>query len=321
MVRRNTSEFWRVHAGRRRAALSRDRVAVARTPQEEHADESPGLAQPHRHPLRRGPGSEDRAPPRRHHPGDDLCHLRLGPASLQRLHAGDAERRHRRPRVHGRGDGGRSGGQGRAQGRRPHRRAVHDLLRRVRAVPARQLLGLRDDEPQQGHGREGLRPNDRGPLRLHPPHRRLCRRPGRIRARAVCRQDPHQGDEQRPYRRAGPVPRRHLPDRLAGRGPVRHRSRGHGRDLGRRTRRADGDPLGRAARSQAGDRDRPHPRAPRHGARRRRRSPSTSTRRASSSAWRSSPVARARRSASIASAWRPTSRATSIPCTIASSRR
>ena len=95
--------------------------------------------------------------------------------------------------------------------------------------------------------------HDRGPLRLHPPHRRLCRRPGRIRARAVCRQDPHQGDEQRPYRRAGPVSRRHLPDRLAGRGPVRHRSPGHGRDLGRRTRRADGDPLGRAARREAGD--------------------------------------------------------------------
>ena len=29
------------------------------------------------------------------------------------------------------------------QGRRPRRRAVHDLLRRMRAVPARQLLGVR----------------------------------------------------------------------------------------------------------------------------------------------------------------------------------
>ena len=35
-------------------------------------------------------------------------------------------------------------GQGQAQGRRPRRRALHDHLRRVRAVPARQFLGLRD---------------------------------------------------------------------------------------------------------------------------------------------------------------------------------
>ena len=57
------------------------------TQQVEHRHESAGLAQAHRHPLRRGPRSEDRAPPRRHHPGDDLRHLRLRPAPLQRLHA------------------------------------------------------------------------------------------------------------------------------------------------------------------------------------------------------------------------------------------
>ena len=38
-----------------------------------------------------------------------------------------------------------------AEGRRPGRRAVHDLLRRLRSVPTRQLVGLRAHQPQQGH--------------------------------------------------------------------------------------------------------------------------------------------------------------------------
>ena len=80
-----------------------------------------------------------------------------------------------------------------AEGGRPRRRPLHHHLRRVRAVPARQLLGLRAVQPQQGHGRQGLRPHHRRPVRLHPPDRRLCRRPGRVRARALRRQDPHQG--------------------------------------------------------------------------------------------------------------------------------
>ena len=78
-------------------------------------------------------------------------------------------------------------GEQEAQGRRPRRRAVHDHLRRVRAVPARQLLGLRAHQPQQGDGRQGVRPHHGRPVRLHPPDRRLSRRPGRIRARALRR--------------------------------------------------------------------------------------------------------------------------------------
>ena len=41
--------------------------------------------------------------------------------------------------------------------------------------------------------RQGLRPHDRRPVRLHAPDRRLRRRPGRISARAVRRHDAHQG--------------------------------------------------------------------------------------------------------------------------------
>ena len=67
-----------------------------------------------------------------------------------------------------------------AQGRRPRRRAVHDHLRRMRAVPARQFLGLRAHQPQQGPRRQGVRPHHRGAVRLHAPDRRLSRRPGRI---------------------------------------------------------------------------------------------------------------------------------------------
>ena len=81
-------------------------------------------------------------------------------------------------------------------------------------------------------GRQGVRPHHRRAVRLHAPHRRLCRRPGRVRARAVrgrrAGQDPGRAD-----RRAGAVPRRHLPDRLAGRGAVRHPADRHGRGLGR----------------------------------------------------------------------------------------
>ena len=139
-----------------------------------------------------------------------------------------------------------------AEGRRPRRGAVHHHLRRVRPVPARQLLGLRAHQPQQGDGRQGVRPHHRRPVRLYPPDRRLCRRPGRVRARALRRRRTGQ-DSRRPDRRAGAVPRRHLPDRLAGRGAVRHPADRHGGDLGLRPGRPVRDPQRRAARREAGD--------------------------------------------------------------------
>ena len=55
-------------------------------------------------------------------------------ASLQRLHADDAEGRRARPRVHGRGGRGRSRRE-EPQGRRSRGRAVHDRVRQLLAVP------------------------------------------------------------------------------------------------------------------------------------------------------------------------------------------
>ncbi len=107
------------------------------------------------------------------------------------------------------------GSEEQAQGRRPRRHPVHDHLRRVRAVPARQLLGLRTHQPQQGARRHGLRPHDGGAVRLHASDRRLSGRPGRVSARAVRGRDPHQGAGRHLGREAA-VPQRHLPDRLAG---------------------------------------------------------------------------------------------------------
>ena len=148
-----------------------------------------------------------------------------------------------------------SGVNGQAQEGRPHRRAVHHLVRRVRAVQARQLLGLRDDQPQEGARRQSLRARDRGPVRLHASHRRISGRPGRISPRSLRRHDAHQGAGQ-PHGRAGAVPRRHLPDRMAGGCPVRHSADGHRSDLGLRSRRSDGDPQRDPPWCQAGDRHR-----------------------------------------------------------------
>ena len=47
-------------------------------------------------------------------------------------------------------------------------------LRRVRAVRAATTPSA-SVQPQQGRGRQGVRPRDRRPVRLQPPHRRLCR--------------------------------------------------------------------------------------------------------------------------------------------------
>ena len=97
-----------------------------------------------------------------------------------------------------------------------------------------------------------LRPYDRGPLRLHPPDRRLRGRAGRVRACPLCRRGTGQ-DSRRSDRRAGALPRRHLPDRLAGGGAVRHPADRHGLRLGRRPGRPVRDPERRDARRRAGD--------------------------------------------------------------------
>ena len=137
-------------------------------------------------------------------------------------------------------------------------------LRRMRPVPARQFLGLRANQPQQGRRRQGVRPYHRGAVRLHAPDRRLSRRPGRVCPGALCRRRAGKNSE-RADRRAGAVPRRHLPDRMAGGRAMRHRADRYGRDLGRRAGRADRDPQRHPARREAGDRDRPLARAAQHG--------------------------------------------------------
>ena len=104
-----------------------------------------------------------------------------------------------------------------AESRRPRGRAVHDLLRRMRPVQAREFLRLRAQQPQQGNGRQSVRPRDGRPLRLLASDGRLCRRTGGIRARSLRGHDACQ-DPRRSDGRAGAFPRRHLSDRLAGRG-------------------------------------------------------------------------------------------------------
>ena len=102
-------------------------------------------------------------------------------------------------------------------------------------------------------GRQGVRPHHRRAVRLHASHRRLS--PAARPSTCACR-TPMSAPVKIPDgldRRAGAVSRRHLPDRLAGRGAVRHRADRHGRDLGRRAGRPVRDPQRRAARRQAGD--------------------------------------------------------------------
>ena len=150
--------------------------------------------------------------------------LRLGPAPLQRLHADDEEGRRPRPRVHGRGHGGRPRRQ-EPQGRRPRGRALHHRLRQLLAVPARELVAVRELEPERRAVRETMMGHaasgafgyshltggfaggqaefarvpfaDVGPLKI----------------------------ENGLVGRAGAVPLRHPADRLHGRRDVRHHSR------------------------------------------------------------------------------------------------
>ena len=122
------------------------------------------------------------------------------------------------------------------EGRRPRRHPLHHHLRPCEQCRRGNFSVCETHQPQQGDRRQGLRPHHRRPLRLHAPDRRLSGRPGRVPARALRRHDAHQGaadgltDEQVLF--LSDI----LPDRLAGRGAMRHPARGHGGDLGLRAR-------------------------------------------------------------------------------------
>ena len=70
--------------------------------------------------------------------------------------------------------------------------AVPDRLRQLLPVRAAAVLALRELQPERLDGREAVGPLARGRLRLLAPARRLRRRPGRVRARAVRRRRPDQ---------------------------------------------------------------------------------------------------------------------------------
>ena len=167
-----------------------------------------------------------------------------------------------------------------AQEGRPRRRPVHDRLRRVLVLPEAALLALRQLEPERRDRPQGDGPLAGRAVRLLAHARRLRRRPGRVPARAVRRRRPDQ-DPRRHPRRAGPVPLRHLPDRLHGRRERPDRAGRHGRGLGLRAGRPVRHPERLDARRRAGDRHRPRARAAADGRGTARPRRSTSRRRTS----------------------------------------
>ena len=122
-----------------------------------------------------------------------------------------------------------------AEGRRPGRGAVHDRLRQA-ASSASSSCGRCCDNSnpnswiaEKTYGLLAVRP-----VRLLAHDGRLRRRPGAVRARALCRCWAAQ-DSGRNSRREGAVPFRHFSHRLHGRGELQHSARRHGRHLGLRS--------------------------------------------------------------------------------------
>src|SRR5262249_46828662 len=122
------------------------------------------------------------------------------------------EGRYPRARVYGRSRRGRERGQ-EIEGRRPCGGRIPDFLRRLLLLSAGDVFALREFEPERLDGRETVRPFSGGNLRLLAPDRRVRRRTGRIRARAVRRRGRLQ-DREWVGGRTGPVSFRHLSHRV-----------------------------------------------------------------------------------------------------------
>ena len=203
----------------------------------------------------RGGGAAAPQPARRSGAREGDRHLRVRPPPLRRPRAEHAGRRHPRPRVHGRGDGGGIGGREPAP-RRPRGGPLRHLLRPLLLLPARPVGSVRQLQPQRRPRRRPARLLLRGALRLLPPDGRIRGRPGGAGARALRGRGPPQaagGD----LRRAGPVPLRHLPHRLHGGGELRHPSRRRDRHLGVRARGTVRPPQRAPPGRRARDRHRP----------------------------------------------------------------
>src|SRR5918992_2586489 len=123
----------------------------------EKCHESSLLARQDRPPGRDGPRSRDPQSPRRHRAHHLDGDLRLRYPSLRRLHPHAQEGRHPRPRVHGRGGGGRPRRRQPAAGR-SRGGPLHHRLRPLLLLPEGPVVGLRQLEPERLDDGEGLWP-------------------------------------------------------------------------------------------------------------------------------------------------------------------
>ena len=142
--------------------------------------------------VERVPDPDDPEPARRHHQDHDDRDLRLRPAPLDgyipTMQAGDILGHEFMGEVV---EVGRDNTQ--AQGRRPRRRTVHHRVRPLLLLRTAAVVALRQLEPERVDGREAVRLHDVGTVRLLAPDRRLRRRAGGVRARAVRRRRTAEG--------------------------------------------------------------------------------------------------------------------------------
>ena len=171
------------------------RRAQSRSPRhwKEACDEGQLLGRQAEGPGRGRARPQDPQLARRHRADHVHRDLRLGPAPLQRLRPHHGEGRHPGPRVHGRGGGGR--GRASRTSRSGDRVVVpFPIACGNCAMCRRDLFSLCENSNPNAWMAEKLWGHSpAGHLRLLAPARRLRRRPGGVRPRAVRRRGPAQG--------------------------------------------------------------------------------------------------------------------------------